>query len=101
MMQRNDAIRTRIRERTIMETVAKQAPTSSNEIAKLIRKLRWARLEEEAEQLEKELEEHAAAPPGIPESRHDRPASQGPGGADAPATRRSDNELQGIFGSHR
>jgi DNA-binding MurR/RpiR family transcriptional regulator len=43
-----------------METVAKQTPTSSSEIAKLIRKLRWAGLEEEAEQLEKELEQHAA-----------------------------------------
>ena len=53
------AIRTRTRERTIMETVAKQAPTSSSEIVKLIRKLRWVGLEEKAEQLEKELEQHA------------------------------------------
>ena len=42
-----------------METVAKQAPTSSSEIVKLIRKLRWVGLEEKAEQLEKELEQHA------------------------------------------
>jgi len=42
-----------------METVAKQAPTSSSEIAKLIRKLRWVGLEEKAEQLEKELEQRA------------------------------------------
>jgi hypothetical protein len=44
----------RIRERTIMETPAKQTPTASSEIAMLIRKLRWAGLEEKAEQLEKE-----------------------------------------------
>ncbi len=42
-----------------METVTKQAPTSSSEIVKLIRKLRWVGLEEKAEQLEKELEQHA------------------------------------------
>ena len=42
-----------------METVAKQAPTSSSETVKLIRKLRWVGLEEKAEQLEKELEQHA------------------------------------------
>ena len=41
------------------DTVAKQAPTSSSEIVKLIRKLRWVGLEEKAEQLEKELEQHA------------------------------------------
>jgi hypothetical protein len=35
----------------------KRAPASS-EIVKLIRKLRWARLEEKAEQLEKELDRH-------------------------------------------
>ena len=40
---------------------AKQAPTASSEIVKLIRKLRWVGLEERAEQLEKELEEHAVA----------------------------------------
>ena len=44
-----------------METVAKQAPTPSGEIVKLIRKLRWVGLEEKAEQLEKELEQHAVA----------------------------------------
>ena len=44
-----------------METVAKQAPTSSSEIVKLIRKLRWVGLEEKAERLEKELEPHAVA----------------------------------------
>jgi hypothetical protein len=37
-----------------METPAKQTPTASSEIAMLIRKLRWAGLEEKAEQLEKE-----------------------------------------------
>ena len=42
-----------------METPAKQAPTASSEIVKLIRKLRWVGLEEKAEQLEKELEQHA------------------------------------------
>jgi hypothetical protein len=34
-------------------------PTSSSEIVKLIRKLRWVGLEERAEQLEKELQQHA------------------------------------------
>ena len=53
------AIRTKTRERTIMETVAGQALTSPSEIVKLIRKLRWVGLEEKAEQLEKELEQHA------------------------------------------
>ena len=33
--------------------------TSSSKIVKLIRKLRWVGLEEKAEQLEKELEQHA------------------------------------------
>ena len=42
-----------------METPAKQAPTASSEIVKLIRKLRWVGLEEKAEQLGKELEQHA------------------------------------------
>ena len=42
-----------------METVVKQTPTSSSEIVKLIRKLRWVGLEEKAERLEKELEQHA------------------------------------------
>ena len=53
------AIKARTRERTIMETPAKQAPTASSEIVKLIRKLRWVGLEEKAEQLEKELEQRA------------------------------------------
>ena len=44
-----------------METPAKQIPTASSETVKLIRKLRWVGLEERAEQLEKELEEHAVA----------------------------------------
>jgi len=51
--------KTRTRERTIMEMPAKQAPTASSEIVKLIRKLRWVGLEEKAQQLEKELERHA------------------------------------------
>ena len=40
-----------------METPAKQTPTASSEIVMLVRKLRWAGLEEKAEQLEKELEQ--------------------------------------------
>jgi hypothetical protein len=44
---------------TIMETPTKQIPTASGDIVKLIRKLRWAGLEERAELLEKELEQHA------------------------------------------
>ena len=51
----------RTHERTIMETFAKQASTSSSQIVKLIRKLRWVGLEEKAEQLEKELEQHAVS----------------------------------------
>ena len=42
-----------------MEMPAKQAPTASSEIVKLIRKLRWVGLEEKAQQLENELERHA------------------------------------------
>ena len=49
----------RTHERTIMETFAKQTPTSSSQIVQLVRKLRWVGLEEKAEQLEKELEQHA------------------------------------------
>ena len=41
-----------------MEMPAKQAPPTSSEIVKLIRKLRWVGLEEKAQQLEKELERH-------------------------------------------
>ena len=44
-----------------MEMPAKQAPTPPGDIVKLIRKLRWVGLEEKAEQLEKELEQHAVA----------------------------------------
>jgi hypothetical protein len=44
-----------------MEMPAKQTPAASSEIIKLIRKLRWVGLEEKAEQLEKELERHAAS----------------------------------------
>jgi hypothetical protein len=44
-----------------MEITANQTPAASNEIVKLIRKLRWVGLEEKAEQLEKELERRAAA----------------------------------------
>jgi hypothetical protein len=58
--QADGAIKARIHERTIMETPAKQTPAASSEIIKLIRKLRWVGLEEKAEQLEKELERHAA-----------------------------------------
>jgi hypothetical protein len=42
-----------------METPTKQAPTASSDMVKLIRKLRWAGLEERAEFLEKELEQYA------------------------------------------
>jgi hypothetical protein len=56
----NGAIEARTRERTIMETPAKQVPTSSTEIVMLIRKLRWVGLDEKAERLETELERHAA-----------------------------------------
>jgi len=48
-----------------MEMLAKQAPTTSSEIVKLIRKLRWVGLEEKAQQLEKELERHAVSDPVI------------------------------------
>jgi hypothetical protein len=44
---------------TIMETPTKQIPTASSDIVKLIRKLRWAGLEDRAELLEKELEQHS------------------------------------------
>ena len=49
-----------------METFAKQTPTSSSQIVKLIRKLRWVGLEEKAEQLEKELEQRAATDSIVP-----------------------------------
>ena len=55
----DSAVKARTRERTIMETPAKQAPIASSEIVMLIRKLRWVGLEEKAEQLEKELEQRA------------------------------------------
>jgi hypothetical protein len=42
-----------------METAAKQTTTASGDIVKLIRKLRWMGLEEKADQLEKELLQHA------------------------------------------
>ena len=57
--------KTRTRERTIMEMPAKQAPTASSDLVKLIRKLRWVGLEEKAQQLEKELERHAVSDPVI------------------------------------
>jgi hypothetical protein len=41
----------------IMKAPAKQAPAASSEIAMLIRKLRWAGLDEKAKQLENELEQ--------------------------------------------
>ena len=53
------ATKARTRERTIMETPGKQTPTASSEMVMLIRKLRWAGLEEKAEQLEKELGQSA------------------------------------------
>jgi hypothetical protein len=51
------AAKARMRERTIMETPAKQAPTACIDLVMRIRKLRWVGLEEKAEQLEKELEQ--------------------------------------------
>ena len=42
-----------------METPTKQVPTASSDTVKLIRKLRWAGLEERVEVLEKELEQQA------------------------------------------
>ena len=60
------AIKPRTRERTIMETPAKQTPTASSETVMLIRKLRWAGLEEKAEQLEKELEQSAVTDRVVP-----------------------------------
>jgi hypothetical protein len=53
------AANVRTREGIVMEMPTKQAPIASSEIVKLIRKLRWVGLEEKAERLEKELEEHA------------------------------------------
>jgi hypothetical protein len=49
-----------------MEMPAKQAPAPSGEMVKLIRKLRWAGLEEKAEQLEKELEQSAVTDRVVP-----------------------------------
>jgi hypothetical protein len=60
------AIKARTRGRTIMEMPAKQAPAPSGEMVKLIRKLRWAGLEEKAEQLEKELEQSAVTDRVVP-----------------------------------
>jgi hypothetical protein len=42
-----------------MKMAAKRPTTASGEIVKLIRKLHWMGLEEKAEQLEKELPQHA------------------------------------------
>ena len=56
---KDSATRARIRERTIMETPAKQGPTSCSDLVMRIRKLRWVGLEGKAEQLEKELEQCA------------------------------------------
>ena len=55
---KRSAIEVRTRARTVMENPAKQRAPASSEIVKLIRKLRWAGLEEKAEQLEKELDRH-------------------------------------------
>ena len=49
-----------------MEMPAKQTPAASSEMVKLIRKLRWVGLEEKAEQLEKELEQHAVSDMVVP-----------------------------------
>jgi hypothetical protein len=55
---KRSAIDVRTGARTVMENPAKQRAPASSEIVKLIRKLRWAGLEEKAEQLEKELDRH-------------------------------------------
>jgi hypothetical protein len=57
--QYNGIASAKTREGIVMEMPAKRAPIVSSEIVKLIGKLRWVGLEEKAEQLEKELEEHA------------------------------------------
>ena len=49
-----------------MEMLAKKTPKASSEIIKLIHKLRWVGLEEEAEQLEKKLEQLAATDAAVP-----------------------------------
>src|SRR5262249_25545554 len=54
---KRSAIEGRTRARTVMEMPAKQRTPESSEIVKLIRKSRWAGLEEKAEHLEKELEQ--------------------------------------------
>jgi hypothetical protein len=59
------AIKPKTRERTIMETTAKQTPTAG-EIVMLIRKLHWAGLEDKAEQLEKKLEHSAVTDRIVP-----------------------------------
>jgi hypothetical protein len=56
----------RTSETAIMETPAKQTSTASSEIIMLIRKLRWAGLEEKAEQLEKVLEQSAITDRVVP-----------------------------------
>ena len=48
-----------------MENLAKQKIRASSEIVKLICKLRWAGLEEKAEQLEKGLERHTVTDAGV------------------------------------
>ena len=49
-----------------MEMPAKQTPKASSEIIKLIHKLRWVGLEDEAELLEKKLEQQAATDAVVP-----------------------------------
>ena len=63
---KRSAIEVRTRARTVMENPAKQRAPASSEIVKLIRKLRWAGLEEKAEQLEKELEQSAITDRVVP-----------------------------------
>ena len=53
------------RERSWKRPPNKQ-PTASSKIVMLIRKLRWAGLEEKAEQLEKELEQSAVTDRVVP-----------------------------------
>jgi hypothetical protein len=63
---KDSATKARTRERTIMETPAKQALTSCSDLVMRIRKLRWVGLEEKAEQLEKELEQCAVTDRVVP-----------------------------------
>jgi hypothetical protein len=79
-----DAIKTMVQQKSkntlaIMEMPAKQTPATSSEIVKLIRKLRWAGLEDKAQQLEKELERHVVSDPVISIQARRTNTNEGPG----------------------